>query len=49
MEETDYIVYLLYNTCNNKTYLGITNNSRRRLRQHNGEIKGGAGNIILKF
>ena len=42
MEEKDYIVYLLYNTCNNKTYLGITNNSRRRLRQHNGEIKGGA-------
>ena len=39
-----YIVYLLINTDNNNnyTYLGITNNSYRRLRQHNGEIKGGA-------
>ena len=27
---------------NNYTYLGITNNFKRRLRQHNGEIKGGA-------
>lgn len=37
-----YIVYLLTNTCNNRTYLGITNNSNRRIRQHNCEIKGGA-------
>ena len=39
-----YIVYLLINTdnTNNYTYLGITNNSNRRLRQHNREIKGGA-------
>tara|TARA_B100001142_G_C13872785_1_gene476729 strand:+ start:52 stop:396 length:345 start_codon:yes stop_codon:yes gene_type:complete len=37
-----YIVYLLVNTNNNYTYLGITNNSTKRLRQHNGEIKGGA-------
>ena len=37
-----YIVYLLFNTKNNYTYLGITNNSSRRLRQHNGDIKGGA-------
>lgn len=37
-----YIIYLLINTNNNYTYLGITNNSIRRLRQHNGEIKGGA-------
>ena len=42
MDLNNYIVYLLYNTCNNKTYLGITNNSKRRIRQHNGEIKGGA-------
>ena len=42
MYKKDYIVYLLYNTCNNKTYLGITNNSERRIRQHNGELKGGA-------
>ena len=39
-----YIVYLLVNTNsnNNYTYLGITNNSKRRLRQHNGILKGGA-------
>lgn len=37
-----YFVYLLNNTSNNRTYLGITNNLKRRLRQHNGEISGGA-------
>ena len=42
MYEKDYLVYLLTNTCNNRTYLGVTNNPVRRLRQHNGEIKGGA-------
>ena len=40
--ERNYIVYLLTNTHNNKTYLGITNNPERRLRQHNDEIIGGA-------
>lgn len=40
--DKDYCVYLLKNSCNNRTYLGITNNSKRRLRQHNCEIKGGA-------
>ena len=38
----DYIIYLLTNSENNCTYVGITNNPERRLRQHNGEIKGGA-------
>ena len=38
----DYIVYLLINTKNKYTYVGITNNLIRRLRQHNKEIKGGA-------
>lgn len=38
----NYCVYLLINTSNKYTYLGITNNSVRRLRQHNGIIKGGA-------
>jgi predicted GIY-YIG superfamily endonuclease len=38
----DYIVYLLKNSSNKYTYLGITNNSIRRIRQHNSIIKGGA-------
>ena len=38
----DYIVYLLINNMNNYTYIGITNNQERRLRQHNCEIAGGA-------
>lgn len=38
----DYCVYLLVHTTHNRTYVGITNNLKRRLRQHNGEIKGGA-------
>jgi len=37
-----YYLYLLYHPNKNRTYLGITNNIRRRFRQHNGEIKGGA-------
>lgn len=36
----DYIIYLIVN--NNCTYVGITNNPERRIRQHNGIIKGGA-------
>ena len=39
---TNYVVYLLVNTIHNKTYIGITNNPTRRLRQHNGELVGGA-------
>jgi len=38
----NYNLYLLKHTNHNKTYLGITNNLNRRLRQHNCEIKGGA-------
>jgi len=38
----NYIIYLLYNTENTCTYVGITNNPKRRLRQHNGELVGGA-------
>jgi structure-specific endonuclease subunit SLX1 len=37
-----YIIYLLYNTQTNYTYVGITNKIERRIRQHNGIIKGGA-------
>ena len=42
VETSDYMVYLLVHSINNRTYLGITNNSTRRLRQHNGDLKGGA-------
>ena len=35
-----YVCYIIFN--NNCSYVGITNNIKRRLRQHNGEIKGGA-------
>lgn len=38
----EYVVYVLINTSHNKTYVGITNNPTRRLRQHNGELVGGA-------
>ena len=38
----NYIIYILINTSSNKTYVGITNNPMRRLRQHNGELVGGA-------
>ena len=36
-----YYCYILENL-NGRTYIGITNNLEKRIRQHNGEIKGGA-------
>lgn len=38
----NHFCYCLYNNENNKTYVGYTNNLTRRIRQHNGEITGGA-------
>ena len=38
----DYIIYILFNNSNTCTYVGMTNNPTRRLRQHNGELVGGA-------
>ena len=35
-----YVVYII--SCSNRSYVGSTLNFPRRLRQHNGEIKGGA-------
>ena len=35
-----YVVYLL--KCDNLSYVGMTNDIFKRLRQHNGEISGGA-------
>ena len=37
-----HFVYLLASTTTKRTYVGYTVNIARRLRQHNGEIKGGA-------
>lgn len=39
----DYLVYCLVSqTSPNQTYVGVTNNWTRRIRQHQGFIKGGA-------
>lgn len=44
----NYIIYLLYNTTSNYTYVGITNKPERRIRQHNGELVGGAKYTKIK-
>lgn len=37
-----WYVYLLHNKLSNRTYIGCTTDYKRRLRQHNREIAGGA-------
>ena len=44
----NYIIYVLTNTNNKNTYIGITNNQARRIRQHNGELVGGAKSTTAK-
>ena len=44
----DYIVYLLINTSNTCTYVGITNNPEQRIRKHNGILCGGARYTKMK-
>jgi predicted GIY-YIG superfamily endonuclease len=44
----NYFVYLLVNNTNNCTYIGCTNNTIRRLRQHNSELVGGAKYTKMK-
>ena len=43
----EFFVYLLEST-NHATYVGATVNLNHRLRQHNGEIKGGARATTMK-
>lgn len=42
MTSDGYIVYALQSACTGRSYIGCTNNSTRRLRQHNGDLCGGA-------
>jgi len=42
MNKGDCLVYCIANAAASRTYVGWTNHWARRLRQHKGEIKGGA-------
>ena len=42
VSKCNYVCYLLKSENSNRTYIGVTNNLKKRLRQHNGEICGGA-------
>ena len=39
---SDHLCYILKSAVSNRTYIGYTTNFTRRIRQHNGEIVGGA-------
>ena len=41
MTDDAHVCYILHN-CTSRTYNGYTNNPARRIRQHNGILKGGA-------
>ena len=40
-DQNSWIIYIL-ECCDKSLYCGITNNIERRLKQHSGELKGGA-------
>ena len=40
----EWFVYVIKSLTTGRTYVGATTDPKRRLRQHNGEIKGGAKN-----
>ncbi len=47
-DKEEWYCYLLINDSNNASYVGVTKNIHRRLRQHNREISGGAKATIGK-
>ena len=42
IQSIEWHVYVLYSVTLDRTYVGISVDPQRRLRQHNGELRGGA-------